>query len=439
LLAGQAAPSEQHWPSFRGAGARGVAEGYATPERWDLATGANIRWSTEVPGLAHSSPVIWGDRLFVTTAVGADEASLKVGLYGAGESVPDEGAQSFRLYCLDARTGAVLWHRVAHEGVPRIKRHPKSSHANSTPACNGRVVVTFFGSEGLYCHDLDGTLMWRKDLGVLNSGAPGHPDLQWGFASSPVIHDDLVIVQCDVQEGSFLAALDVANGETRWRTSRDEGPTWGTPTVDVRQGRAQIIVNGFRHIGGYDLRTGKELWKLEGGGDVPVPTPVVADDLVYVTNAHGRMAPIYAIKVDATGDLGRGDETDAVPWFKARLGNYMQTPLVYGPNLYCCRDNGVMACYDAKTGEQLYRERLGAGRSGFSASPVAADGKLYFSGEEGEIHVIRAGSDFEVIAVNDMGETCMATPAVSRGVLYFRTRSHVVAVGAGAKPDSSKN
>jgi outer membrane protein assembly factor BamB len=244
-----------------------------------------------------------------------------------------------------------------------------------------------------------------------------------------VIHGDRVIVQCDVQGESFVAAYDIADGSELWRTVRDEVPTWSTPTVDVAE-RGQVIVNGWKHIGGYDLETGKELWRLQGGGDIPVPTPVLAHGLIFITNAHGRMAPIYAIDVSAEGDLGDGSDSRYVSWSKGRLGNYMQTPIVYGRHLYCCRDNGILACYEAMSGEEHYRERLGpGGQSGFTASAVAGDGKIYVTSEEGEIHVVKAGKAFEVLAVNEMGETCMATPAISEGTIFFRTRNHLVAVG----------
>lgn len=422
------------WPSYRGPKAQGVAEGYSTSLTWSLPENRNVAWKTQIPGLGHSSPVISGNRMFITTAVKDGESTLKVGLYGAGDSVEDEGKHRFLLMCLDTGSGKVLWERTAFEGSPRIKRHPKSSHANSTPATDGRYVVAFFASEGLYCYTVDGDLVWKKDLGVLNAGAPGFPRYQWGFASSPVIHNGHLILQCDVQGQSFITKLDLATGETIWRTDRDEDPTWGTPAIDVREGRSQVICNGYKRIGGYDLQTGKELWNLHGGGDVPVPTPVVAFDLIFITNAHGRQSPIYAIKPGVTGTISDDPEAGHMAWSTRKFGNYMQTPLIYGNELYCCRDNGILSCYDAKSGTPHYRKRLGSGGSGFSASTVAADGKVYVTSEDGEIYVIKAGMEFEVLAVNEMGETCMATPAISRGTLYFRTRNYLVAIAERQVP-----
>ena len=417
-----------NWPSFRGPGASGLARGFETVASWDVESGDNVLWKAPVPGLAHSSPVIWGDRLFVTSAVKeGDPALLKVGLYGSTAPVDDDSAHEFNLVCIDKQSGEVLWTRTAWEGVPAFKRHPKGSFAASTPATDGEHVVAFFGSEGLHCYDVDGEVLWQNDLGMLDAGWFMIRDHQWGFGSSPVIHEDKVIVQCDVQEGSFLAAFDLESGEELWAVERNDVPTWGSPTVDVRDGRAQIICNGWKHIGGYDLETGAELWMLRGGGDIPVPTPVVAHDLIFITNAHGRQAPIYAIDALATGVI----DTDSkhMAWSLGRRGNYMQTPLVEGDLLYCCSDGGILACYDARSGRELYRERLASGGMGFTASMVAADGKLYATRESGEIFVVRAGPEFELIAQNEMGEECMATPAVSEGVLYWRTKGHVVAIG----------
>ena len=414
----------------------GIAEGFAVPTRWDVATGENVAWKTPIPGMAHSSPIVWGDRVFVTTAVRKVADSVLSSLYGspgygAGDSVPDESEHRFALLCLDKNTGEVLWQQTARAGVPRIKRHPKSSHANPTPATDGKRVVAFFGSEGLYCYDLSGELKWKRDFGVLNSGAPDYPDkvgFQWGFASSPVLHEDRVFVQCDHEGSSFVAALDADTGEDVWRVERQEDSTWSSPTVHPGN-HPQLVLNGYKHIGGYDLKSGEELWKLVGGGDVPVPTPVVADGLIFLTSAHGRSRPIRAVRVEARGLLG--DDPDQDPhlvWQDSRRGVYMQTLLVHEGLLYSCSDGGGLGCYEADSGTELYRRRVGAGRTGFSGSPVLADGKLFLTGESGEVFVIRVGREFEELAVNDMNETCMATPAISAGSLFFRTRDHLVAV-----------
>lgn len=421
------------WPSFRGIHASGIGDGRATPTTWNLKTGAGLKWKTPIPGLGHSSPIVWGDLVCVATATseGGDE-SLKVGLYGNITPVEDAAVKVWRVLCLDKKNGRVRWQRDVYRGVPAVKRHPKSTHANSTLATDGTHIVAFLGSVGLYCLDMKGQLVWSKDFGVLDSGYYVAPDAQWGFGSSPVIHDGVVFVQADVQKNSFVAAFDVKTGREIWRTPRSDVPTWGTPTVYSGPGPAQVIVNGYRHIGGYDLRTGRERWKLIGGGDIPVPTPIVAHGLVFITNAHGRMSPIYAVRPTATGDISLAGEVrsnEHIAWSQTREGAYMQTPLVYGDYLYNCRDNGVLSVYDARTGERKYQQRLTEGGTGFTASAVAANGKVYYTSEEGDVSVIKAGPTFERLAENSLGEICIATPAISEGVLYFRTRGHLVAIG----------
>jgi len=425
-------PQGVHWPSFRGPLASGIAEGFSAPTTWDVEKRVNIAWKIPIPGLGLSSPIVWGNRVFLSSAIGGQEnVQLKIGLYGNVDSVPDNSSHRWMVYCIDKRSGKILWEKTACAGVPKVKRHPKSTHANSTLATNGERVVAFFGSEGLYCYDMEGKLLWSKDLGVLDSGFFTAPAAQWEFGSSPIIVQDMVIVQCDVQKGSFVAAFSVKDGREIWRTSRDEVPTWGTPTLWAAAGETQIIVNGFKHIGSYDARTGKERWKMMGGGDIPIPTPVVSNGLVFITNAHGRLSPIYAIRLSAAGDISlQGEQTsnEHVAWSVARDGAYIATPIVYRDHLYNCRWNGVLGCYEAATGNRLYQERIGGGTSAFSASPVASDGKIYFTSEEGDVYVVKAGPEHEILAKNSLGEVCMATPAISEGTLLFRTQNHLLAI-----------
>ena len=441
LLAGSPAASRQSdgprpgidWPSFRGINGSGVAEGFATPTSWDVPAGRNVRWSIPLPGLGHSSPVIWGNRLCVTTAIsGRSDAGLRIGLYGDVDSVEDDTEHVWKLVCADKATGAVLVDKEIRRAVPTIKRHMKATHANTTLATDGTHLVAMLGSEGLYAFDMNGEELWRKDLGVLDSGWFMDPTAQWGFSSSPIIHDGAVIVQADVQKDSFLAAFDVATGRERWRTSRSDVPTFSTPTVHEVGGRTQILVNGWRHTGAYDFETGEEIWKLDGGGDIPVPRPVVGHGLVFITNAHGRHAPVFAIRDTATGEVrmpeAGGEPTPHMAWSTLRDGAYLITPVLYRGILYVTRNNGVLSAFDAVTGERHYQQRLGAG-GGFTASTVAADGKLYFTSEDGDVFVVRAGPAFEVLATNPLGDIGMATPAISEGVLYFRTSKRLMAIG----------
>ncbi len=423
--------AQQNWPAFRDRQAQGVADGYPTVAEWDTETGENILWRTPIPGLAHSSPIIWGDHIFVTTAVSsAGEQSLKVGLYGDVQAAKDEGDFSWNVYCVDKKTGKIVWVRTACTGKPKVKRHSKASHASSTPCTDGRYVAAFFASEGLYCYGVEGDLIWSREMGVLDQGWYTAPQYQWGGGASPVIHEGMLILQCDHQAQSFIAAYDLKDGKEIWKTLRDEVPTWSTPTVHTGE-HPQIIANGYKHIGAYDIQTGKEIWKMKGGGDIPVPTPVTAFGLAFITNAHGRMSPIYAVKTSAKGDISLNDtETvnEHIPWSIRRGGNYMTTPVIYGKHLYCCSDSGNLTCFEAKTGEAVYSKKLGR-RPSFSASPIVADGKIYCTGEKGDIYVLKADPGLELLGRSFFDESCMATPAASEGVLYFRTRKHLVAVG----------
>ncbi len=421
---------ESNWPQFRGPAASGVA-GRAPPVEWNVDTGKNILWKTEIPGLGHSSPVIWGDRIFVTSAVAEKGTStLKTGLYGDIKSVKDEGPQKFSVYCLDRKTGKILWERTAASGIPKIMRHPKSTHASPTPATDGKHVVVSFGSEGLFAYDLNGTLLWNKDFGVLDAGFYMVPDAQWGYASSPVIHDGVVVIQADVQKNSFVGAFDVDTGKQLWRTARNDVPTFGTPAVVAyTAGGAnglQVVVNGWHHIGGYDFKTGKELWMLQGGGDIPVPTPVFADGLIVITNAHGSGRPIYAIRTDASGDIT--GSTTAIAWSHDKAGNYLQTPLLDKGIGYFCLDNGVFTTYRLATGEKLYQTRLG-GTTGFTSSPVAAADRFYVTNEDGHTFVLAEGAEYKLLGENDVGETVMASAAISGNTIYIRGRNHLFAIG----------
>jgi outer membrane protein assembly factor BamB len=432
LLSCAAGAAESNWPQFRGTGGSGISKEPVATE-WNGESGKNILWKREIPGLSHSSPVIWGDRIFLTSAVPAKgDAALKVGLYGDIQPVPNEGPHEFKAFCLDRKSGKILWERTAISREPRTKRHPKSTHANPTPATDGKYVAAMFGSEGLYVYDFDGKLQWQKDLGTLDSGFYMFPGAQWGFASSPVIHNGKVLIQADVQKDSFLAAFDLKTGKELWRTTRADVPTFSTPAVAPYTAKGgpgeQIVLNGMKQIAGYDPATGKELWRMKGGGDIPVPTPVYDAGLVVITNAHGQGRPIYALRTDASGDMG--DQRSALAWSVDRAGNYMQTPVLHQGLAYFCFDNGVLSVYELASGTRVYQQRLGAGSSGFSASPIAAGGNLYVTDENGKTYVIALGREYKLVAENELGETVMATPAAAGGVLYVRGRKSLFAIGA---------
>ncbi len=426
-----ATAAAQNWPSFRGPSASGVAEGQPTAVKWDVASGENVLWKTPVPGMAVSSPVVWGNRVFISTAVSSDpNAGIRTGLYGDVKPSNDVSMHSWRLLALDKKTGKVLWERVAHEGVPKTKRHPKSSQASPTPVTDGRHVVVSFGSEGLYAYDMDGKRLWTRDLGVLNAGWFYDPDYEWAMGSSPIIWKNSVIVQCDIQKNSFVAAFDLDTGRPLWRTAREEIPSWSTPTVWEHDGQAELVTQATTFIRGYDPATGKELWRLSGNSEITIPTPVIGPNLIIVANGYTPIQPIFAIKPGASGDITlKKDQTqsDSIAWSMARGGPYIPTPLVYGDQLYVLSIAGVLTTYDVRTGQRIYQQRVGMGGS-FSASLVGADGKIYVTSEDGDVHVVKAGPQYELLASNSMGEVVMATPAISDGVLIFRGLRNVLAI-----------
>jgi outer membrane protein assembly factor BamB len=427
------ASAKGSWPSFRGPHASGIAEGQNLPDQWNGKTGENILWRTRIPGLAHSSPVVWGNRIFVTSAVSSDpKASFRPGLYGDGDASTDRSKHRWMIYALDKQSGKILWERAAYEGEPREKRHIKATYANSTPATDGRIVVAWFGSQGLHAYDVNGRFLWKVDLGRLDLGAYDAPTYEWGTASSPIIWKDLVILQCDTQADSFIIAFNANTGRAVWKTNRDEIPSWGTPTVATTSKGEELIANASNFIRGYDPRTGKELWRLGRSSKITAPTPIFADDMLVVVSGRGPERPIFVVKAGARGDLTLPEgktSSDTIIWSRTGRGSYMPTPLIYNGILYVLANNGTFDAYNLKTGEELYRQRLPLIGSGFSASPVASDGKIYLSNEDGEILVVSAGEKFNHIATNSMGELLMATPALSDGVMYVRSSSSLFAVG----------
>ena len=430
-----------NWPQFRGAGGAGVLD-TNPPTTWDVETGKNIAWKVKVPGLGHSAPIVWGRRIYMTTAVNElnPDPDVKTGwLGGSGKPAEENGKWQWQVRCYELETGTLVWKRIAHEGKPQIQRHIKATHANCTPATDGQSVVAFFGSEGLICFDMDGELRWKKDLGRLHSGPYDAEELEWGFASSPVIHDGKVIVQCDCLNTAFLGVFDIRDGAEIWRTDRKEVATWSTPAVVTWQGETQVVCNGYKEMAGYDFSTGKQLWKLSGGGDVPVPTPIYSHGLILLTNAHGR-SPVYAVHPGATGDITPGgsdepiDETDnadaskpGLVWHDRRDGSYMPTPIVVDKLLYTCNDSGRLNVRRVADGEVIYRERIGAGPN-FSASAIATLKQIYFFDESGDAFVVVPGEQLEVIARNSLNEPVLASPAMAKNQLIVRSLRHLICI-----------
>lgn len=429
---GQQVP-ERQWPGYRGHLASGVLDNAGLPEKFDFVKMENIKWKIQIPGMGISSPAIWGDKLFITTAISnLDKSGFKPGLYGDVTPVKDSSVHEWKIYCINKTNGKVIWEKTPVTGIPKIKRHPKSTHANTTVALDGEHVVAFFGSEGLYCYDFSGKLLWQKNFGILRSSFFIMKNAEWEFASSPIIHKGVVIIQCDVLENSFIAAYDVRTGRELWKSARDEYPGWCTPNIYTYAGKTIVAVNGFKHRGGYDFETGKEIWKMSGGGDIQIPTPIIGSNLIYFNSAHGKSSPIIAVKTSATGDITLKDNETSNPgvlWSIPRGGSYMHTMLLYRNRLYNVNWNGAINCLDPATGKEIYNAKLGSAKS-FIASPVASDGRIYIADEEGTIYIIRDGDTFELLAEIPMNDICMTAPAITDGMIYFRTQQHLIAVGS---------
>jgi len=294
-------------------------------------------------------------------------------------------------------------------------------------------VVAFFGSEGLYCYNTDGLLLWKRDFGLINSAWNVVESAEWEFCSSPIIFQERLIIQVDALNTAFVAVLDLSTGETIWNRKRDEISGWCTPNIYFDGDKARIALNGFKHRGGYDLETGEEIWKMAGGGDIPIPTPIVWKDLVYFNSAHGRHAPLMAVKNNARGIITYPDhdsvEVKGLAWFYDRGGAYMSSVLVYDSLLYRLRWNGNLACFDARSGKEVYSETVYP--SSFIASPVAADGKIYLLSEEGDLYIVRSGTQYKLLKKIPLGEVSLVTPSLAPGMLVLRTASRLIAVSTG--------
>ncbi|HJS73273.1 MAG TPA: PQQ-binding-like beta-propeller repeat protein [Vicinamibacteria bacterium] len=424
----------ENWPSFRGPNAAGIADGLSLATRWDGVRSENVEWKTKLEGLGHSSPIVWGDRIFVTSAVSGDPDSIFVhGLDGRIDRRSDRSEHRFVVYSLRASTGEVLWEREASRAIPKIQRHPKNSYASPTPVTDGKHVIAYFGSEGLYAFDFDGNLLWKRDLGTIDAGASYDDTYDWGVGSSPALYRGMVFVIADSQAGSFLAAFDAATGEPVWRVERQVISSFSTPLIHEGEKRVELVTNGAEVMHGYDPLTGRELWHLAGSSKNTTPTPIAARGLFFITSGY-RMNPIFAVRPGGTGDI---TETDFVAWKSSRDGSYMTTPIVYGDLLYTCQNNGVLAAYRAESGVRVYQERIATGA--FSASPIASDGRLYFTSEDGDVYVVAAGEEFELLATNPMGEVLMATPAAAPGRLFIRGQHHLFSIKDAATADERES
>lgn len=442
----EAAPARAPWPSFRGPQASGIADGQDPPLEWDVRSGHNVQWKREIPGLGHSSPVVWGNRVFLTTAISDDpDFIFRTGMDPAIDRRTDRSRQRWRVYAFDRESGQVAWMREPLSGPPNVERHPKNSYATATPATDGEHVVVLLSTGNLYGYDFDGEPLWSVDLGPINAGASYDVTYSFGAASSPIIWQDLAIVQVDRQEDSFIAAFDVHSGEQVWRTARNVISSFSTPTIHVGADRIELVANGAESMRGYDARTGEELWRLSSrpadrptGPSEPwlwatISTPTSYGDLLFVYTVYQRDHPLFAVREGADGDISlRSDERSNahVAWRLRRDGPFISTPLAYRGLLYVVSPTGILNVFDADSGERVYRRRIGDRGGAYSSSPVAADGRIYVASEDGDVFVLAAGPEYDLLAANSMDEVCLATPAISEGQIFIRTRRHLFALQA---------
>jgi outer membrane protein assembly factor BamB len=447
-MTGAATLGAANWPGWRGEG-QGVSTESGLPTEWSSST--NVAWKVPVGGRGHSSPIVWGDRVFLTTAVEGDLAAgnkAPTHLIDGKEFVhPDsvgvDKRHTYKVMALDLATGKTLWERTAYDGPVYDNRHKKGSYASPTPVTDGKRVYAYFGSEGLYAYDFAGKLAWKTDIGDIAT-------IGMGTASSPVLYKDLVILQCDDSgdNKSFLVALDTKTGKERWRTKRDVSVTWATPVL-VKAGmqagaqagaqagtqagaqaaaRDELVASGSEWIVGYDPATGKELWRTKGVDSNAIHTPLVGHGLVIVTAGYPTKA-VIAIRPGGTGDISG---TERVAWTFNKGTAYVASPILYGDYLYLLADNGAITCLDAKTGEIKYEGGRPPKPGRFTASPVAFEGKILTTSENGDTFVTKAGPVHEVVRTNSIDEMVMATPAISQGRILLRTVEHLYCIKTGA-------
>jgi outer membrane protein assembly factor BamB len=403
------------------------------PASWDA--GTNVLWKADVPGEGWSSPVVWGGRVFLTSAVSdTKRPAPRQGLYiNDLQGKAPAGEYDWRVHCLDAQTGKVLWSKSAFKGKAASAVHVKNSLASETPVTDGKHVWAYFGNVGVACFDLDGKLVWSQKTPVHKMR------MGWGTAASPALDGGRLFIPHDNEEDSFLLCLDAATGKQLWRAERKEGSNWATPFVWKNPLRTEVVTAGTSRVRSYDL-DGKLLWELKGMSMISIPTPFAGGDLLYVTSGYVAdffRKPVFAIRPGASGDisLGAGETANKhIAWCQPQAGPYHPTPVVAGEHLYVLYDYGFLACYEAKTGKEVYgKKRLGGGASAFTASPWAYGGKVFCLGEGGETFVVQAGKEFKVLGRNKLDEMCLATPAVAGGSLFVRTQTRLYCLREGGK------
>ena len=443
------ASPETTWPQFRGHAGRAVSTIEMLPTKWS--TTINVAWNAVVPGRGWSSPIVWGDQVIVTSAVGTGAfKQASPGIYGNDyvaelvqqgmseaqvmeklrlrdlESPAEAGDLRFMVYSFDVKTGKLRWEQEAHKGPPIGGRHRKNTYASETPATDGERIYALFGNIGLFCYSMDGKLVWTHTID------PQPRYLDFGTAASPVVHDGRVYVLDDNEKSSYLAALDAKTGAVIWKTPRKlEGRLqsgWSTPYVWTNPQRTEIVAIGTGVTISYGL-DGKELWRLKGATQAN-PTPTEGDGLLFIgTGSQGESnRPLYAVRPGASGDISLAQgatSNEFVAWFQPRAAAYTSSPLVFGGRVYAVNDTGVLQVFESKTGKELYKARVGGVGNTFSASPWVYGGHVFFLSEEGDTFVINPGDAYDEVAKNSLGELAFASPAITRDGLFVRTQSRL--------------
>jgi len=430
------ASADDNWPQFRGPGSRGVSEDRDLPEVWSRTE--NVAWATKVDGRGWSSPIVWGDKVFVTSAVqvGGDVEKVKPGLYFGGERKTPKVPYRDIVVCIDFNSGKILWQKTAFEGVPKFGHHLKNTMASETPVTDGERLYAYFGNVGLFAYDFDGNEKWNRPLGAYPMAN------NWGTASSPALYDGRIYIVDDNEKQSFLSAIDAATGKELWRKDRQEKSNWATPYVWKNEQRTEIVTCGRNRVRSYDL-DGKLLWQLDGMSQIVIPTPFSADGLLYVTSGYvlSQKKPLFAIKPGASGDISldakKKETSNAhIAWANLMSGPYNVSPVLYKDVIYVLYDRGSLSAFDARTGKALYdppQHRVGTSGH-YTASPWAYNDKIFCLSEEGQTLVIQAGGTKpKVVHKNELDELCMASPAIARGSLFIRTESQLYRIASKSR------